>query len=222
MRSSRHPRPTVLLLRDPDDKERLLTRPTRSRDRLIARLLAPSLDRQLAAGRPPECHRLLATRAQTLVSPEDRRALAARWEHLLEVARIQPARAIRRVPLCRDRIVGAESAVQDMLRALEAPSPVSARGAAMASILLSDGAGPLYNRQSSVDLIAAVREATAELDPWTSPVMSTSVRAARPPGEGRRRCCPWWRWSTDTPRGRPGRDRPPSADLRRRARPRRG
>jgi hypothetical protein len=55
-----------------------------------------------------------------------------------------------------------------MVVALLAPLPVSARGVAMASRLLSDGAGPLYNRLSSVDLVGAVREVTEQLDPRVS------------------------------------------------------
>ncbi len=76
------------------------------------------------------------------------------------------------MPLCRDRIASAEPAVHAMLAALVAPLPVSAQGVAMASLLLSDGAGPLYNRRSSVDLVAAVHDVTAGLDPWASLVVT--------------------------------------------------
>jgi hypothetical protein len=38
----------------------------------------------------------------------------------------------------------------------------------MASTLLTDGAGPLYNRHSPVTLRAAVREAIEHLDPTTA------------------------------------------------------
>jgi hypothetical protein len=36
---------------------------------------------------------------------------------------------------------------------------------ALASLLLTDGAGPLYHRRSPVDLGAAVRAAVYQLDP---------------------------------------------------------
>jgi hypothetical protein len=39
----------------------------------------------------------------------------------------------------------------------------------MASALLSDGAGPLYNPRSHVQLDAALREAIRQLDPSSSP-----------------------------------------------------
>jgi hypothetical protein len=62
----------------------------------------------------------------------------------------------------------AEPVVRQMLVALVAPWPVPARGVAMANALLSDGAGPLYNRESSSDLLTALGHATHELDPSAS------------------------------------------------------
>ncbi len=166
--SSRTPRPDqprLLLLRDPDARHRFLARPTRFGDRIAARMLARSLDRRLAAGYVPESSCLLATRAQTLVSPEQRRALARWWEHLLEVTASQPPRPVRRLPLCRDRIMAAAPSVREMLVALEAPAPVPVRGVAMAGLLLCDGTGPLYNPLAPRDLQSAVREVTRQLDP---------------------------------------------------------
>ena len=52
-----------------------------------------------------------------------------------------------------------------MLTVLAGPLPIAARGAAMASLLLSDGTGPLHNHRSPLDLGAAVREATRQMDP---------------------------------------------------------
>jgi hypothetical protein len=66
-------------------------------------------------------------------------------------------------PLCRDRIIDAAGDVRVMLDALSSGLGVSARGVAMAGLLLSDGAGPLYNRNSMVDLPAALREVTTHL-----------------------------------------------------------
>jgi hypothetical protein len=55
-----------------------------------------------------------------------------------------------------------------MLDALSSCRPVSARGVAMAGLLLSDGTGPLYNRNCPVRLTAALREVTIHLDPRMS------------------------------------------------------
>ena len=41
--------------------------------------------------------------------------------------------------------------------------PIAARGAALASWLLSDGAGPLHNHRTPIELSAAVREATRQM-----------------------------------------------------------
>jgi hypothetical protein len=131
-------------------------------------VLARSLDRRLAAGNVPESTRLMATRAQTLVSPEQRRALARWWEHLLDVTASQPVRPLRRLPLCRDSIMAAAPSVREMLVALEAPAPVPVRGVAMAGLLLCDGTGPLYNPLAPLDLQSALREVMLQLDPAAS------------------------------------------------------
>jgi hypothetical protein len=165
MRYSRSTDPSVLLIRDPGDR-RLLARPCRWWDRAVVRMQAATLDRRLASGFEPEANRFMAARAQELVSPGRRQALADNWEHLLDVARDPALRPNGRIPLCRERIAEAESEVRSMLVTLVTAGPVSARGVAMASRLLSDGAGPLYNRRNPADLVAAIREVTAHLDPW--------------------------------------------------------
>jgi hypothetical protein len=132
-------------------------------DRLLARLRAPSLDRQLAAGRPAGTSRVLAIRAQEIASPAGRRELAQWWEHVLDQGRRPPIPRTPRAPLCRDRIAAAERDVREMLTVLACPLPITARGAAMASSLLSDGTGPLHYRHSLLDLGAAVREATRQM-----------------------------------------------------------
>jgi hypothetical protein len=154
----------VLLITDPQDRQRLLTVTERPWDRRLARLMGTTLDRQLAAGHPPEASRLLAVRARELASWEARSSLARHWENLLAVV----GRRRAHVPLCRRRIDGAAHDVREMVDALVVPLPTPARGVAMASLLLTDGTGPLYNHDSAVDLHAALREVTVQLDPATS------------------------------------------------------
>jgi len=158
--------PMLLVYRDPRQPERLVTRRRTSWDAVRDRVLGTSLDHQLAAGRSPEANRRLATRAENLVSPTARRALAQHWEHLFDLIGQPPAGCSARVPLCGDRIAKAEAEVREMIAALRADVPAPVRGVAMASLLLSDGAGPLTNRGSTTDLRTAVREVTAQLDPW--------------------------------------------------------
>jgi hypothetical protein len=134
-------------------------------DRLLARVQAPSLDRQLAAACPPGSSRALAIRARQIVSPAGRRELAQDWEHLLDLGRRLPVPRTPCGPLCRGRIAAAERDVQEMLAVLTGALPVTARGAAMASVLLSDGTGPLHNHRSPLDLGAEMRQATSQMDP---------------------------------------------------------
>src|ERR1700736_3303297 len=65
----------MILITDQRTPDRFEALPARRLDALLARLLAPSLDRKLAAGCPPETHRLLAIRAQALVGAGMRRPL---------------------------------------------------------------------------------------------------------------------------------------------------
>lgn len=137
-------------------------------DRLLARALASSLDRELAAGCPPGFSRALAIRAQRIVSPAGRRSLAEGWERVLDQANRPPVPRTPRGPLCRGPIVAARGDVRELLAALRGKLPIAARGAAMASVLLSDGTGPLYSYRSRLDLGAAVREATSQMEQFAA------------------------------------------------------
>jgi hypothetical protein len=160
----------ALVLGDP-----LVLRPRRLSDGLLARAFGASLDRQLAAGRQPEAAPLLAARAQDIVSLPSRRALAANWDHLLGAARRRPA---TRTSFVRaGRIAAAEPAIRELVQRLSAALPVAAQGVAMASLLLTDASGPVYNGHSPVPLRAALETATAQLDP-ALPLMPAPGRDA--------------------------------------------
>lgn len=136
----------------------------RSWDRLLADALAPSLDRQLAAGRARRSSRALAIRARDIITPAARRELAQRWTNVLNQARRQPVPRFVRAPLQRRAVIAAEQDVREMISVLSSGQPIDARGAAMASALLSDGTGPLYNRRSCVALGSVVRAATRQMN----------------------------------------------------------
>ena len=157
-----------MLLIDTDDSQQLTARCNRRWIRLATQLLASSLDHKLAQGRSPESSRLLAARAQLLVSPVSRRELVDNWENLLVQARRPPAMRNPRVLCNREYIIACESDIREMLNALLAPLPSPARGTAMASWLLRDGTGPIYNRGLSGDLGISLREVIAQLDPAVS------------------------------------------------------
>ncbi len=159
---------TTLLLIDTDDSQQLTAQCNRRWIRLATQLLASSLDHKLAQGRSPESSRLLAARAQVLVSPVSRRKLVDNWENLLVQVRRPPAMRNPRVLCNREYIIACESDIREMLNALLAPLPSPARGTAMASWLLRDGTGPIYNRGLSEDLGNSLREVIAQLDPAVS------------------------------------------------------
>jgi len=73
-----------------------------------------------------------------------------------------------RVPFNRQAIIERESDIHEMLNALLTSLPVPARGPAMASWLLRDGTGPIYNRHRSGELGPTLRETITQLDAWVS------------------------------------------------------
>lgn len=141
----------------------LMLRPRRRSDGMLARTFGASLDRQLAAGRAPEAASLLAERARQIVSLRRRKAVADNWSHLLTVAADQRRR--RAVNVRDDQIRASEPVIRELVRRLAVPLPVKAQGVAMASELLTDAAGPVYNPHSDVTLAAALEAAIDQLDP---------------------------------------------------------
>jgi hypothetical protein len=159
---------STLVLGDP-----LILRPQRFADKALSQVFGASLDRQLAAGRPPETATLLASRAQHIVSAPSRKAVADNWNHLLNVARRgQPSRSTA-ISVRADTITAAEPAIRELVRRLSTLLPVRAQGVAMASVLLTDATGPVYSRYSDVTLAAALEAAISQLDP-ALPLMQTA------------------------------------------------
>ena len=155
----------TLILQDPSGPGSLVARPRRLTDRVLSRVFGSSLDQQLAVGRPPESGRLLAARAQDIVSLPRRRALARNWERALQEARRPGGPGSARLPRGRERIAAAEPGLRELVTRLAVPLPVTAQGVAAASMLLTDAAGPLYNRRHPVALGDALRTAARQLDP---------------------------------------------------------
>jgi hypothetical protein len=164
-----------------------MTTSPRFRDRILARVLGASLDRELAAGRPAEARPALAARARRLVSPAARRQLIQGWNNVLRQARRPDF--MPRPPLARDQVIAAEPDVRYLLARLAGPRPVAARGAATAMVLLTDGTGPVHNPRSALSLTAAVREAIRQLDPLAgsgrspAPQTGPALRDRRAPGQ---------------------------------------
>jgi hypothetical protein len=167
-RDARH----TLVLGDP-----LVIRPARLADRMLARALGASLDQQLATGCPPESSRLLAARAQAIVSLPRRTSLARSWDHLLRVARRGPARRTPGVPLNAAAILAAEPTIRELVERLTAPLPVTAQGVAVATIPLTDATSPLYGRRGPDALADLLDAAITQLDP-ARPLMEPASQRA--------------------------------------------
>jgi hypothetical protein len=132
-------------------------------DRLFAHLRSRTLDAQLAAGRAPETGRLLAIRAAMLTTPQARARLATYWEEVLSSAAMPQGLLAARVSVATQQARVAEAGITRLVQALRAPQPVAAQGIALASELLRDGGGPLYNPASPRDLVTEVRNAKNRL-----------------------------------------------------------
>jgi hypothetical protein len=131
---------------------------------LGARIFGSSLDEHLADGDQPDAHPLLSARALQLSSWQLRRSIADSWLDILIQARQKLTPFDPRIPVVRRRVVEADDQIRAVADALVAPL-TTARGVAMASSLLTDGAGPLYNPGSTTDLRSALGDVLRQLDP---------------------------------------------------------
>jgi len=142
----------------------VLARRARLRDVLAAWWRAGSLERALARGVAPETEAALALRAQALIAPSVRAALARQLQRVVRDARGGRARPVTRVATRRREILDAAQELDLLARRLRAPGPVSARGVARVRVLLTDGCGPLYFRGATEELRVAVARALADLE----------------------------------------------------------
>ena len=130
---------------------------------LLARLRAPRLDRQLAAGAASWSSPAHAARALQLTGTRHRRGLARSLERLVELA-TEPHAPLRGsvIQPCRKQVQEALSLILEIAAKLRSAEPVDARGVARLHNILCDGAGPCYIRTRPYALTRAL-EAAAEL-----------------------------------------------------------
>jgi hypothetical protein len=102
------------------------------------------LDFDLARGRPPEAAPALARRAEQLVGRRWRRRLAGGLERLIAAAEAPRPAFSAAVPPRRDEVRAAQPVLEALIVRLRDDAPVQARGVALVSLLLSDGASPAY------------------------------------------------------------------------------
>ncbi|HUO69865.1 MAG TPA: hypothetical protein VMU39_03730 [Solirubrobacteraceae bacterium] len=119
----------------------------------LSHLLAPRIDRELAAGVPSWSSPAHAARSLQLSSPRSRRALAESLERLAEDARKPRMRVASAViPPCRDQVRDAFPLIGVLADRLRSAMPVDSRGMARLRRLLCDSAGPCY-AQIDVDAL---------------------------------------------------------------------
>lgn len=133
-------------------------------DRLVARLAARRLDRELAEGASPAGSTQLSLRASALTAPAKRRELA---EIIRRIARdqVEPAAFGVRLAASREQTSAARPALERLARRLAGDDPVDPRGVALTQELLSDGSGPLLWDRSEEDLGVRLTEVLAALGP---------------------------------------------------------
>ena len=134
-------------------------------ERLVARVRATSLDRQLAEGLPPEHSAAHAARAAQLGSARTRATLARSLERLVEQADQPPVRprSIVIAP-CRPQVWEARPILLMMAFRLRAGGPVGTCGLARLKLLLSDGVGPCYAAIGPYALVVELQAVSRLLD----------------------------------------------------------
>jgi hypothetical protein len=117
--------------------------------RLRVHLTRGSLDRQIARGVALADTPALALRARQLAAESTRRPLAADLRHVVGYAeRVESRSRLSAVMLEPARVRAGRGALLRLAERLEAPAPVSPQGVALARVLLTDAASPLFDRDS--------------------------------------------------------------------------
>jgi hypothetical protein len=117
--------------------------------RIQTRLHRGRLDHELVSGADPNLDPLRHERARQLIGEGWRRRCAASLELLLAEADSSPRPFSPKVPIARAAIRDSRSSLDTVVERLRAPAYTSPQGVAMVTVLLADGAGPLYGSGTS-------------------------------------------------------------------------
>jgi hypothetical protein len=141
-------------------------RRTSLEDRVIARMLAPWLDRELARGLETSLSEAHAARAQQLTTQRARRALAVSLERLVDRAEKPRHGFVTGVTQpCPEQVREAMPLIASIRSRLRSTEPLNPGGIARLKTLLSDRAGPCYVRSDPDALTRALWDASQSLDP---------------------------------------------------------
>ncbi len=134
-------------------------------DRVVARLRADRIDRELAEGVVPWSTVAHAARALQLAGDRSRDELA-RWlegvAKRAEEARAPLMNAV--ISPCREQVREALPLILQLAERLRAEAPVNPRGVAALRRVVSDGSGPCYRHSRPDALVDALADATRWLD----------------------------------------------------------
>ena len=134
-----------------------------ARAHVSARLHSRQLDQALARGTPSEAAAPLALRARRLTTLSRRRVIANGLRRAVRDSCRGARPSHVRVSLADRQVIAASGELTRLADALASPGPVAARGVAEALLLLTDGAGPLYHRNSTASLRALAASAADNL-----------------------------------------------------------
>lgn len=134
-------------------------------DRLIARMLAPWLDGELARGLGTSLSEAHAARAAQLTTKHTRRAVAVSLDRLVDRAE-NPRRGFLTwvVQPCPEQVLEAVPLIVSIRSRLRSTEPLNAEAVARLKSLLSDRAGPCYVRSDPGALSAALRDVSEALE----------------------------------------------------------
>jgi hypothetical protein len=140
------------------------TRKPTLEDRLIARMLGRSIDRELAAGVAAPISQAHTARVDQLTTERTRRSVARTLEKLIVVAERPPPRVRITATPCREQVRQAEELIRSTAARLRSAEPLDARGIAGLRTLLSNFSGPCYVPGLPDALKVALQEVSNSLD----------------------------------------------------------
>jgi len=133
-------------------------------DRLVARMLGRSIDRELATGVIARITQAHAARVEQLTAPRTRAALAGSLERLIECAEAPASRFGIAAAPCREQVREARGVIRATANRLRSAEPLDARGIARLKRLLSDRTGPCYVPSHPDALKVAMRDIAKSLN----------------------------------------------------------
>jgi len=129
------------------------------------RLTRGKLDAAILAGAPVDVDSALALRTRQLTDARTRRRAARQLRGIVEyVERVGPRPLITAVVIEPSAVRPARQAILGLAQRLESPQPVEPAGVILAQRLLTDGLGPLFNRNSERTVVGAIWETVDALE----------------------------------------------------------